>query len=110
MPSRTIPISTIETGMTTRVGVLVAVLSLSILAVPFVGEAQYKAGKVPRVGILNSDAAQDARVSEFRDGLRELGYVEGQNLAITYRWADGRVMHVRGLVQLVYPPCSTHDG
>ena len=77
--------------MITRVGVLVAVLSLSILAVPFVGEAQYKAGKVPRVGILNSDAAQDARVSEFRDGFRELGYVEGQNLAITYRWADGRL-------------------
>jgi putative ABC transport system substrate-binding protein len=77
--------------MITRVGVLVAVLSLSILAVPFVGEAQYKAGKVPRVGILNSYPAQDACVNEFRGGLRELGYVEGQNLAITYRWADGRL-------------------
>jgi len=47
--------------------------------------------RIARVGILNYAAAQDARVNEFRDGLRELGYVEGQNLAITYRWADGRL-------------------
>ena len=46
---------------------------------------------MPRVGILNSDTAQDARVDEFRDGLRELGYIEGQNLLITYRWAGGRL-------------------
>ena len=59
------------------------------LATPLAAEAQYRAGKVPRVGILNSDTAQDARVGEFRDGLRELGYVEGQNLLIIYRWADG---------------------
>jgi putative tryptophan/tyrosine transport system substrate-binding protein len=59
------------------------------LAAPFAAEAQYRVGKVPRVGILNSDTAQDARVGEFRDGLRELGYVEGQNLLIIYRWADG---------------------
>lgn len=45
--------------------------------------------RIARVGILNYAAAQDARVTEFRDGLRELGYVEGQNLATTYRWADG---------------------
>jgi putative ABC transport system substrate-binding protein len=77
--------------VTARVGALVAMLALSILAVPFVGEGQYRTAKVPRVGILNSDTAQDARVNEFRDGLRELGYVEGQNLAITYRSADGRL-------------------
>ncbi len=59
------------------------------LATPLAAEAQSRVGKVPRVGILNSDTAQDARVGEFRDGLRELGYVEGQNLLIIYRWADG---------------------
>ena len=59
------------------------------LATPLATEAQSRVGKVPRVGILNSDTAQDARVGEFRDGLRELGYVEGQNLLIIYRWADG---------------------
>jgi len=47
--------------------------------------------RIARVGILNYAAAQDVRVNEFRDGLRQLGYVEGQNLAITYRWADGQL-------------------
>src|SRR4030095_3838566 len=64
-------------------------LSGGLLAAPLTAEAQHRAGKEPRVGILNSDTAQDARVGEFRDGLRELGYVEGQNLVIIYRWADG---------------------
>ncbi len=67
------------------------VLAVSLALAPLGAEAQYRAGKVPRVGILNSDTEQDARVDEFRDGLRKLGYVEGQNLLITYRWADGRL-------------------
>ena len=45
--------------------------------------------RIPSVGILNYDAVQDIRVNQFRDALRELGYVEGRNLAVTYRWADG---------------------
>src|SRR5262245_23239413 len=48
-------------------------------------------GRIARVGILNYAAAEDGRVREFRDGLRTLGYVEGRNLAITYRWADGHL-------------------
>lgn len=46
--------------------------------------------RIVRVGILSAGAAQDARVEELRVGLRDLGYVEGQNLVVTYRWADGR--------------------
>ena len=45
--------------------------------------------KMARVGILNYAAAQDVRVSQFRDALRQLGYAEGKNLAVTYLWADG---------------------
>ena len=45
--------------------------------------------RIARVGILNYAAAQDVRVNQFHDALRELGYVEGKNLAVTYRWADG---------------------
>ena len=66
---------------------------LAVLMVATAGSAQ-SPRRIARVGILNYAAAQDARVNEFRDGLRELGYVEGQNLAITYRWADGRLDHL----------------
>jgi putative ABC transport system substrate-binding protein len=48
---------------------------------------------MPVVGYLNSGAPQGAGadlVAEFREGLREGGYVEGQNVAIQYRWAEGR--------------------
>ncbi len=61
---------------------------LALLAVVAPASAQPTAG-TPNVGILNYAAAQDVRVTQFRDALRELGYVEGQNLTITYRWADG---------------------
>jgi pimeloyl-ACP methyl ester carboxylesterase len=55
---------------------------------PVVARAQQPA-KMARVGILNYAAAQDVRVSQFRDALRQLGYAEGKNLAVTYLWADG---------------------
>ena len=42
-----------------------------------------------RVGMLNYANASDVRVGQFRDALRELGYVEGQNLILTERHADG---------------------
>jgi putative tryptophan/tyrosine transport system substrate-binding protein len=44
---------------------------------------------VPVIGFLNN-AWPDARVVAFRQGLKEAGYVEGQNVAIEYRWAEGR--------------------
>jgi putative tryptophan/tyrosine transport system substrate-binding protein len=48
--------------------------------------------KVPRIGYLSSrDRASDSgRAEAIRLGLRELGYVDGQNLAIEYRYADGK--------------------
>jgi putative tryptophan/tyrosine transport system substrate-binding protein len=45
--------------------------------------------KVPRIGFL-SPTTDDSRVEAFRQGLRELGYIEGQNITIEYRWADGK--------------------
>ncbi|HEY6364365.1 MAG TPA: hypothetical protein VI585_06190 [Candidatus Binatia bacterium] len=49
--------------------------------------------KVPRIGYLsNTDAATDsARAEGIRLALRELGYIEGQNIAIEYRYAEGKV-------------------
>src|SRR4029453_1427408 len=76
-------------------------LRTSLLALGFFGamlfalcaptEAQ-QATKVPRVGYLTavSLSANAARIEAFRQGLRELGYVEGKNIIIEWRGADGK--------------------
>src|SRR5258705_13872674 len=68
----------------------IGTLAGSILAAPFVTEAQ-PAGKVYRIGFLgNSTEAMEANlVGPFREGIRERGYVEGRDLTIEYRWAEG---------------------
>ena len=63
-------------------------LSIILFALCVFAEAQ-QPKKVPRLGFL-SPTSDDSRVEAFRQGLRELGYVEGQNIAIEYRWADGK--------------------
>jgi putative tryptophan/tyrosine transport system substrate-binding protein len=49
--------------------------------------------KVPRIGFLHSSSrsSESARVEAFRQGLRELGYVEGKNIIIDYRYAEGQL-------------------
>jgi putative ABC transport system substrate-binding protein len=61
------------------------------LAAPLAAEAQH-AGKVARVGYLSGNARADTQeaIDAFRARLRDLGYVEGQNLLIEYRYADGK--------------------
>jgi putative tryptophan/tyrosine transport system substrate-binding protein len=56
--------------------------------------------KLPRIGFLgNSTAALEADlVGPFRDGLRELGYEEGRNIIIEYRWAEGNYAHFPALI------------
>lgn len=58
------------------------------------------ADKLPRVGFLgNSTATLEANlIGPFRDGLRELGYVEGQNILIEYRWAEGNYQRFPELI------------
>jgi putative ABC transport system substrate-binding protein len=47
--------------------------------------------KIPKIGLLLPySTGPDARIEAFRQGLRELGYVEGQTIKIEYRWADGK--------------------
>ena len=57
-------------------------------------EAQQPAAKVPRIGFLDSGSASDPRtilaVEALRQGLRELGYVEGKNINIDYRYDEGK--------------------
>jgi ABC-type uncharacterized transport system substrate-binding protein len=65
-------------------------LTLATLAVPLVAEAQ-QATKVPRIGYLMVDQAANPDLHEaFRQGLRDLGYVEARNLVIEYRDAEGK--------------------
>ena len=53
------------------------------------------ATKVPRVGLLRPGSPPDPYVDAFRQGLRDLGYVEGQSIAFEYRWAEGRPERLR---------------
>ena len=60
------------------------------LAAPLAAEAQ-QLGKVPRVGVLaNGAAKRSPAVDAFRQGLRDFGHVEGQNIALEIRWAEGQ--------------------
>jgi putative ABC transport system substrate-binding protein len=70
---------------------LTVVLALGLLASPLAVRAQ-QAGKVYRIGILETipAARNAANLDALRKGLRDLGYVEGRNLVIEYRSADGR--------------------
>jgi putative ABC transport system substrate-binding protein len=67
-------------------------LAILILACAHLAQAQ-QAKKVPRIGFLSaaSPASLTARAEAFRQGLRELGYVEGKNIVIEYRYAEGKL-------------------
>ena len=66
----------------------VAAIVGGLLAAPLAVEAQ-PAGKVPRVGVVGS--APTPSWEAFRQALRELGYVEGRNIVLEYRWLEGAV-------------------
>ena len=69
--------------------------ALGLVAAPFAAEAQ-PAGKVPRVGVIG-DSLTDPTVEAFRQGLRELGYTEGQSIVIEARFTHGVVDRVSDL-------------
>ncbi len=66
------------------------ILAFSLILAPLAAEAQ-RSGRIPRIGYLsNGNPAKVSTEREaFRRGLRELGWVEGQNVTIEYRWAEG---------------------
>jgi putative ABC transport system substrate-binding protein len=68
--------------------VFIRTLAGGLVAVPLAASAQ-QAVKVPRIGYLSHNLAANSHLPEaFRQGLRDLGYVEGRNVVIEYRSAE----------------------
>src|SRR6266705_1595918 len=65
-------------------------LATVLLTTVSLAQAQQPA-KPPRIGFIMGDSSgSDPRVDAFRQGLRELGYVEGKNITVEYRFAEGK--------------------
>ncbi len=73
-------------------------LAAGAAALPFAAHAQQQA--MPVVGFLRSTSAANSAhlVAAFRKGLAEAGYIEGQNVAVEYRWADDRLDRLPAMV------------
>jgi putative ABC transport system substrate-binding protein len=91
--------------MTRRTLGLLVILALGLLVVPLAAEAQ-PVGKVPRIGVLGPRpaAAFVFQIETFRQGLLELGYLEGQHLVIEYRYAEENLELPALAAELVHLP------
>jgi len=71
---------------------LAVVLTVGLALAPLAAETQ-PPGKVPRIGVLvvATRSFLSTRIETFRQGLRELGYIEGKNVLIEYRYAEGKL-------------------
>jgi len=85
--------SRLRTGPT---AILVVTLALGLLAAPFAADAQ-QPPRVPRVGYLGGSPSSPL-VESFQQGLRDLDWVEGQNITIDYMWTGGRAERLPELV------------
>ena len=70
----------------------IALLSGAIIYPHIIGRqaSAQRRSKMPRVGVLWPGAPPDKWDEAFRQGLRAHGYVDGQNISLEYRWAEGR--------------------
>ena len=78
---------------------VIRLVSRAAVAWPLGVRAQQLGGGRPNIGFLsaNSRAAMSNRTEAFRKGLREFGYVEGENILVEYQFADGRIDRLRAL-------------
>ena len=73
-----------------RTAALVLASGVVSVSSPHAADTQTPAG-VPRIGVIHPGAATEAAYSAFRDGLAQLGYVEGQTVLVEPRFAEGRI-------------------
>jgi ABC-type uncharacterized transport system substrate-binding protein len=68
-------------------------LSVIAFALALCGAVGAQPTKIPRIGYVSSTSpsAASSRIEAFRQGLRELGYIEGKNLVIEWRFAEGKL-------------------
>jgi putative ABC transport system substrate-binding protein len=71
---------------------IIVVLMIGLVLVSVHPAEAQQPKKIPRIGYLSNDvpALDSARSEAIRLALRELGYIDGQNIAIEYRYAEGR--------------------
>jgi putative ABC transport system substrate-binding protein len=77
--------------------IVVLIIGLAFVPVPFAEAQQPK--KVPRIGYVSSgDPSTEPRLAAFRRGLRDLGYIEGKNIQVEYRYVEGKADQSSGVV------------
>src|SRR5919106_6627602 len=88
----------------TRKIVILLLVALSLVSVHRAAAQQPKT--VPRIGYLSvlSPSADSTRIEEFRQGLREVGYIDGQIIAIESRYAEGKLDRLADLAGGGGPP------
>src|SRR6267378_2125505 len=93
-----------KSGRTSMTNKIIFLALCSLLLAPCCAVDAQQPTKVPRIGYLAGTSASGiaSRIEAFRQGLRELGYVEGKNIVIEYRYAEGKADRERELaVELV---------
>jgi putative ABC transport system substrate-binding protein len=78
----------------------IATLAVILAATPAAAQDRRRTYRIGYLGS-GSPAASGRFLAAFRDGLRKLGYVDGENIAIDYQWAEGRLERLPGLAEIL---------